>query len=149
MATTKQVSVKRKRSTTTSVLKRWFREFREAERAEKAAKSSREAVRDRFLEVLAREGYEDEKGHRYLDLGEEIDGVDKVCRQKAVSQPLNAERAEDFLTKKGLWKRASKVVRVVDEAALAKLVFEGEITNEEFQALFDRKESYRFIPVRN
>ncbi|MCA1783613.1 MAG: hypothetical protein ABR616_15715 [Dermatophilaceae bacterium] len=142
-----KVVKKRKRSTTGKVVGDWFRQFRTAEKEEKAAAARKAEIKKRFMDVLEREGYEDEKGHRYLDLPEEIDGVAKVCRQKRVSQGVNVQRAQEFLNERDLWKKATRVERVLDESKLAQLVFEGEVTQAEFDALIDRRESYAFIPV--
>jgi len=147
MAATKVVK-KRKRSTNTRILADWFRQFRTADAEEKAAQARKNEVKKRFLEVLEREGYEDDKGHRYLDLGEDIDGIEQVCRQKRVSQSINPQRAEEFLQDRDLWKKATRVERVLDESKLAQLVFEGEITQKEFDALIDVRESYAFVPVK-
>lgn len=148
MAATKTVIRTKKRSTTSKVLVDWFKQFRVAEKEEKDARARKEEVKLRFMEKLEAEGYEDEKGHRYLDLGEEVDGIEVVCRQKRVSQNINAERAHEFLEERGLWKKATRVERVLDETKLGKLVFEGEITREELDELIDRKETYAFTPVR-
>lgn len=148
MAATKTVIRTKKRSTTSKVLVDWFRQFRVAEKEEKDARARKEEVKLRFMEKLEAEGYEDEKGHRYLDLGEEVDGIEVVCRQKRVSQNINVERAHEFLEERGLWKKATRVERVLDETKLGKLVFEGEITREELDELIDRKETYAFTPVR-
>ena len=147
MTATKVVK-KRKRSTTTKVLADWFRQYRTAEKEEKAALARKNEVKARFMDVLEREGYEDEKGHRYLDLGEEIDGVETVCRQRRVSQSVNSERAEALLKERGLWKKATRVERVIDDAKLAQLVFEGEMTQKEFDALIDVRETPAFVPVK-
>lgn len=143
-----KVVKKRKRSTTSKVLADWFRQYRAAEKEAKTAGARKDEIKGRFMEVLEREGYEDEKGHRYLDLGEEVDGIEKVCRQKRVGQTINRERAEKLLKGRDLWRKATRVERVLDEQKLAQLVFEDEISQEEFDALIDRRETYAFTPVK-
>ena len=140
--------IRKKTGITKKVLTDWFRQYRTAEREEKTAKARKDEVKARFMEALEREGYEDEKGHRYLELGEEIDGIEKVCRQKRVGQSINTERAEKLLRERDLWKKATRVERVIDEQKLAQLVFEDELTQEEFDELIDRRETYAFTPVR-
>ena len=139
---------KQRRSTSNKVLSDWFRQFRVAEKEEKAAAARKAEIKARFMEKLEAEGYEDEKGHRYLDLGEEVDGIEVVSRQKRVSQGVNASRAQEFLVERDLWKAATRVERVLDESKLASLVFEGKITQDELDALVDRRESYAFVPVK-
>lgn len=139
---------KQRRSTSNKVLSDWFRQFRVAEKEEKAAAARKAEIKARFMEKLEAEGYEDEKGHRYLDLGEEVEGIEVVSRQKRVSQGVNAARAQEFLVERDLWKAATRVERVLDESKLASLVFEGKITQDELDALVDRRESYAFVPVK-
>lgn len=149
MAATKTVIRTKKRSTTSKTLVSWFKQFRVAEKEEKDARARKDEVKRRLMEKIEAEGYEDDKGHRYLDLGEEVDGIETLCRQKRVSQRIDPERAHEFLEERGLWKKATRVERVLDESKLGKLVFEGAITKEELDALVDRSETFAFVPVRS
>lgn len=69
-----------------------------------------------------------------------IAGVKRIIRH---SKSLNSERAEAFLRKKGMWEDCVIVVESLDENAVIRKNFDGEITDKELDALYDE----RFIPA--
>lgn len=151
MAETKRIvrsKNRRKGGLTKTTLATWFKQWTGADREAKAATARKNELRDRMLEAIEREGYEDDKGHVYLDLPEEIDGYSKIQRQRRVSQGLDHEATEELLKAKNLWKDCTRVVRVIDEEEVAKAVFDGRLTKEEWDSLIQTKETFAFVPVR-
>lgn len=150
-AATKRVVRRETRSKgglTKTAIATWFRQWITADHEAKSASARKNEMRDRFMEALQRQGYEDDKGHLYLDLPEEIEGFSKVCRQRRVSQGIDHEAAEKLLKSKNLWKDCTQVVRTLDESKVAQAVFEGKLTQEEFDSLVTRNETFAFVPVR-
>lgn len=150
-AATKRVVRRENRSKgglTKTAIAAWFRQWVTADHEAKAANARKSELRDRFMEALERQGYEDDKGHLYIDLPEEIEGYTKVCRQLRVSQSVDPDEAEALLKEKGLWKDCTDVVRVLNESKMAQMVFEGRLTQEEFDSTVKRKETPAFVPVR-
>lgn len=145
--TTKKVVRKGGRGLTKTTLATWFKQWTAADREAKTAAARKNELRDRMLEALEREGYEDDRGHLYLDLPEEIGGRTKICRQRRVSQRIDHEAAEKLLKKKKLWEDCTKVVRVLEEDLLAKAVFEGRLTQAEFESVKVTSETFAFTPV--
>lgn len=141
-------SNRQKGGLTKTALVTWFSQWNDVRSQKKALESREKELKDRLLEAVERYGYEDDKGHVYLDLPEEISGVSKLQRQRRVSQRLDEEKAEVLLKEKGLWKDCTRVVRVIDEEALAAAQFKGDLSESEFDSLIETKESYAFVPVK-
>ena len=117
---------------TKTALVTWFSQWSDVRSQKKALDSREKELKDRLMEAVEKYGYEDDKGHVYLDLPEEIAGVTKLQRQRRVSQNLDQEKAEKLLKKHGLWEDCTRVVRVIDEEALAAAQFKGDLSEEEF-----------------
>jgi len=145
---TKVLKRKKKGGLTKTALKTWVTQWSAADREAKAAKARADEVKKKLLSAINDHGYEDDKGHRYIDLDEPIDGIVGVCRQLRVRQGVDPAAAEEFLKDKDLWTAASTQVRVLDESKLAQLVFEKKITQSEFESLQTRTETPAFVPVR-
>jgi hypothetical protein len=142
------VRPKRKGGLTKTRLATWFTQWVGADREAKAATARKNELRDSMLEALEREGYTDDKGHAYLDLPEEVGGYTKIQRQRRVSQSLDNEGLEGFLKERELWMAATEVRREISEEKLARLVFEGKISEEDFKSFLVVKETFAFVPVR-
>lgn len=94
------------------------------------------------------EGTPDEKGHLWLSLPEDVDGITSLQRQRRVSQKLDEEAAERILKKKGLADRCYKMVPVVDESEIMSCLYEELLTEEEIDTMFPKSVSYAFLPSK-
>jgi hypothetical protein len=139
---------RRKGGITDSALVNMFRQHRAARHERESFQARETELKERLMATLETTGYVDEKGNRYLDLPEEVDGFSRLKRQRTEIVTRDDQRAEELLTKRGLWKDATVVVRVVDESKLASLVFEGKLSKKDFDSLFDTNERFSFVPVK-
>jgi hypothetical protein len=94
-------------------------------------------------------GTADEKGHIWLSLPEEVDGVISLQRQRRVAQKLDEEEARRILISKSLSDRCYKMVPVLDESEVMACLYEGLLTEEEIDTMFPKVVSYAFLPSKS
>lgn len=93
-------------------------------------------------------GEYDARGHRILELPEEVDGYVSLQRQRRVSQKLDPEEAERILKEKNLTDRCYKLLPVLDEDAVMSCLYEGLLTEEEIDTMFPKTETWAFVPLK-
>lgn len=102
-----------------------------------------------LMEFLASQGEVDEKGSRFFYVPEgEVEGITAIKREKRVSQVLDTDAAMALVKEKGLEAECIEMVPVLNEDALLAAAFDDRITDEEMGALYEDKESYAFILVK-
>lgn len=94
------------------------------------------------------QGDPDEKGHIWLGLPEEVDGVTALQRQRRVVQKLDEDTANAILRSKKLYDRCYKMVPVLDEAEVMACLYEDLLTEEEIDKMFPKSVTYAFIPTK-
>lgn len=113
-----------------------------------ALKDLRDGVKARLLVNVEMEGSEDDKGHDWLELPEDIDGVYGLQRQHRVKRVPDEEAIERILEAKGLYDLCVKTVETVDQDAIMGCHARGQITDEELDEMFPAKVSYAFVTVK-
>lgn len=96
-------------------------------------------LRDSLMEAVKVVGDPDDKGHLWMELDEEINGVHSVLAEKRVSQTLNEERAQEIIEERGLTERCTKMVRVVDHDEVMACLYEEALSEADVDEMFDRK----------
>ena len=96
-------------------------------------------LRDSLMEVVKVVGDPDDKGHLWMELDEEINGVRSVLAEKRVSQSLNEERALEIIEERGLTERCTQMVRVVDHDEVMACLYEEALSEADLDEMFDRK----------
>jgi hypothetical protein len=104
----------------------------------------RSSIQSELSDIVDEEGEPDEKGHIWLKLPFEVDGVTSLQRQRKVSQSLNEESANSILSEKGLSDRCYKMIPVLDEAEVMACLYEGLLAEDDIDAMFTKKVSYAF-----
>ena len=102
------------------------------------------SIQAELSDVVDEEGEPDEKGHIWLKLPFEVDGVTSLQRQRKVSQSLNEESASTILGEKGLSERCYKMVPMLDESEVMACLYEGLLEENDIDAMFTKKVSYAF-----
>lgn len=120
----------------------------------------REALEDResalkkdVQEYIDANGYEDDKGHIWLDLDEPVDvagfgTVKQLKRERRVSQSVDEDEAEAILKAKALWDQCTATIVVLDEEEIRKAHFKGELSDADIDAIFPSKITWAFKPVK-
>ena len=139
----------------------WLRQFCAIDNQVKTFAKRSQELRDKLMGALESVGWTDNSGHLHLELsepfedpagnGKKVSGAEAI---RNIRQNFNAERTEELLRKKGLYKPASeggciRLVAEIDEDALAAARFRGLISDEEYEGCIDRKSWYAFKPVRS
>ena len=109
-----------------------------------------------LMDFLAENGEEDSDGHRTYDLDEPVEyyqhksgkavpkHVTGILRQHRIISPLNEDRTMALLKRKNLVDECTEIQVVINEDALLAANYEGRITDEEMDALYDKKDQYAF-----
>jgi hypothetical protein len=107
------------------------------------------------MDFLEEQG-ELEDGHRTYTLDEPMEYfqqksgkaipklVTGILRQHRELSSLNEDRTMALLKRKNLLDKCTEVVVVLNEDAILAANYEGEITDEEMEALYDKKDQYAF-----
>ena len=96
-------------------------------------------LRDSLMESAKILGESDDKGHLWMELDEEINGVSAVLAERRVSQSLNEERALEVLERLGLTDRCTTMVRAVDHDEVMAARWDGLMTDDDLAEMFDNK----------
>lgn len=99
-------------------------------------------LRDSLMESVQALGLEDDKGHVFLALDDDIDGVTELVAERRVVQSINEEAAQDLLQEKGLLDRCTEMVRVVNQDEVMAARFDDLLTDDDVDAMFDIKVTY-------
>jgi len=122
----------------------WFRQWIEIKaNADQLAKRQKE-LRDWLCGAIEEQGYADDKGNLYLELPEEVEGFAGLKYERRVTPSLSAERAEALIKAKGLEKRCIVMVPEIDQEEIYKAHYEGLISQEELDSIFDINTTYAF-----
>lgn len=131
-----------------TTLLQWVREFSGLDGQIKALTKRKTEIRDRLSGVVEEHGEEDDKGHIWLNLNSEVEGIGSLKRERRVGQSMDEDRVERILAEKGLTERCMKQVPTLDEDEVMAAHFEGLISEAEIDSMFPKKVSYAFVPVR-
>lgn len=99
--------------------------------------------------LVDEEGEEDDKGHRWISLEQEVDGYKSLQRQRKVSQSLDEDAAMKLLTEKGLTERCYVLLPVLKEDEVMACLYEGLLTEDEVDTMFPKKITWAFIPSKS
>lgn len=102
---------------------------------DKRAKS----LRDSLMESVKVLGEPDDKGHLWMELDDEVNGVHSVLAERRVSQTLNEERAQEILAERELLDRCTKTVRVVDHDEVMACLYDELVSEADVDEMFDNK----------
>jgi hypothetical protein len=103
-----------------------------------------------FLSNLVEtEGEEDDKGHLWYTLEQEVDGYRSLQRQRKVSQSLDPAEATRILGAKGLAERCYSWEPVLKEDEVMACLYEGLLTEEDVDTMFPKKIVWAFLPSKS
>ena len=105
-------------------------------------------IKTELSELVDTQGEVDDKGHKWIQLPEEIEGYKALQRQRKVSRRINEEAARKLLVEKKLSSRCYKSVPVLDEDEIMSCLYEGLLTEEEIDQIFPSTISWAFVPSK-
>ncbi len=106
-------------------------------------------LKTELSDLVDKQGETDDKGHVWLPLPEEVDGVVSLKRERRVSQSLDMDAAILILTQKGLADRCIKPIPTVAEDEVMAALYEGKLTEEDVDAMFPKKITWAFITSKS
>ena len=101
------------------------------------------------MTVLEESGEADDKGNRFYHFPEPVDGVQGVKRERRLSQSLDEDAAMELIEKHNLQNSCLENIVVLNEDGLLAANFDGIISDKEMASLYDEKESFAFILVKD
>jgi len=125
-----------------------FREFISYKRRIDDLTKSQNDLKSELNEYVEEHGEEDDKGHLWVTLPEEVDGYVGMQRQRRVSQSLDMDTAIVLLTKKGLAQQCIKSIPTIDEDEVMACLYDGKLTEAEVDAMYPKKITWAFIPSK-
>lgn len=105
-------------------------------------------IKTELSEIVDSQGEFDSRGHKILELPEEVDGYVSLQRQRRVSQRLDEDEAKRIITDKNLTDRCYKLTPVLDEDAVMACLYEGLLTEEDIDTMFPKTETWAFVPLK-
>lgn len=91
----------------------------------------------------------DDRGHRVLNVTDDLVGEVRLTKQRRVSKTLDMDVAEEILKNKKIYDQCVKMVPVLDEGAIMSAFYEGHLTENDIDTMFAAKESYAFLVDNN
>lgn len=106
-------------------------------------------LRDELKAEVETSGYEDDKGHIWLEFPAPIDGYASLKSEKRVTELLNEEVAETILKKKGILEECLyQPPPQLDPDEIRKQFYAGNITKRELDRIFTQQVTYAFVPQK-
>lgn len=102
-------------------------------------------LKKRLSEAVDSSGKMNDRGHKVLEVSDDIKGSVKLMRQRKVSKTLDISVAEDILTKRGIKDACIKMIPMLDESAIMAAFYEDRLTEEDIDAMFPEKVTYAFL----
>jgi hypothetical protein len=109
---------------------------------------SQSEIKNELMEEVENNGVEDDKGHLWLELPEEVDGYVSLQRQRRVSQKLDMDAAVVLLATKGLADRCIKALPTVDEDEVMACLYEGKLSEKDIDTMFPKTVTWAFVPSK-
>lgn len=136
------------RKVTTNPLLMKVREYLTYKKKIDELSKAQSEVKNDLMEVVETQGQEDDKGHLWLELPEEVDGYVSLQRQRRVSQKLDMDAAVALLATKGLADRCIKAVPTVDEDEVMACLYEGKLSEKDIDTMFPKTITWAFVPSK-
>lgn len=105
-------------------------------------------AKKRLVDAVDQYGEIDGRGHKVLELPNEVAGVGKLTQQRRVSKTLDMDKAYEILESKGdesLLNDCIEYVPTIDEEAVMAAFYKGQLTEADIDAMFPAKISYAFL----
>jgi arginyl-tRNA synthetase len=111
--------------------------------------SRQKELREKLFAALDAEGLEDDKGNIQLELGEDINGIVRIEKQRRVSRKIDELKADDIIESNGLGDTVYVMTRTIDEDALRGAFDEGRITEDELDEMFPPKVTWALMTKKS
>jgi hypothetical protein len=124
------------------------REYVWLDRQIKQIEAQKAEIKKHLSEVVETDGEADDKGHIWLTLPTEVEGIASLQRQRRVSVRLDEDAAERILTEKNLVEECYETVKVVNQDAVMAALFDGALTEDDLDLMYPKQVTWAFVPVK-
>lgn len=120
-------------------LERLAEEYRRSKETLDAIEKRTNAIKKELSEAVDTFGDEDEKGHKWLKVGDTT-----LKRERRVSVSFDAKNAEEWARENGHWDNVKEVVEVLSEDKLLGLAWDDKALDEVVRGFYVEKETWAF-----
>lgn len=120
-------------------LQRVAEDYKKAKEAQEQFEKRTNALKKELSEAVDTYGTPDEKGSRWLDLGDF-----KLKRERRIQRSLDTSAVETWAKENGLWDDVKEVVEVLSEDKLLGLAWDHKDLEETIQSFYIEKEIWAF-----
>lgn len=125
-----------------------FRDYLKFKALADDTKARMDELKAELSRAVEEQGYEDDRGHQWYELEEQVGDFVSLQRQKRITKSLNEDTAYEILTNLGLRDKCVKKVEVLDEDAIMASLYDGTLTDEHIDAMFPSKVTWAFLPSK-
>lgn len=118
---------------------RLAQEYKKSKEALDMLTKRQNEMKAELVEAIKEQGYEDDKGHKWLKLGSM-----ELKYERRVSRSFDEFAADAWAHETGRWDELKRVVEMLDEDKLLALAWENEDVAETIQAFYVEKETWAF-----
>lgn len=118
---------------------RLAQEYKKSKEALDILTKRQNEMKAELVEAIKQQGYEDDKGHKWLKLGSM-----ELKYERRVSRSFNESAADAWAHETGRWDELKKVIELLDEDKLLALAWENEDVAETIQDFYVEKETWAF-----
>lgn len=131
-----------------SKIKTLFGEYIGIRKQRETMAKKEDELKKLLASIVETQGYTDDKGSEYVDFAQPIEGYSGLKRERRVIPVLNEEKALEILRQHKLYERCTRQVTVVDEDAVRVAMYDGKLTQDDIDAMFQYKISFAFVPKK-
>lgn len=126
-----------------------FKQYVTLDKQADLIKGRQDDLKKRLKSAIEVKGYEDDKGHKYFDFGDdEVPGFRGLKSEKRVYTTLDESVAEKILADKGILEQCQKTIVVLDEEEILKARYADLLTDDDIDAMYETKVSFAFKPLK-
>lgn len=129
-------------------LPQFFAEYLKAEEMAQIASKRAGEMKETLRRFLESEGYEDEKGSKWVDLPETVGGFNHLKNERRVSSTPNEDRIRAWLKRQGRLDEFIIQVPTLDVDAVLGMAFEEDIPERTVEGWYEESESWAFKKVK-
>lgn len=134
-----------KRALAEEDVRRYAEEYLKARRLAEEAQKRADAMKSTLVQHIVENGYTDDKGSQYIDVG--IPGCAKLKRERRLSQRFNEEKAAAWLERKGVYDEYTETIVVLSEDKILAAGWEKKIPERVIKGFYDDNEVMAFKVV--
>ena len=120
-------------------IKRLAEEFKRSKETLELMEKRHNDMKKQLSEAVDTMGYEDDKGHRWLKVGDM-----ELKRERRVSRSFDLAAAERWARDNGYWDDVKEVIEVTNEGNMLRLAWDNKDLADTVTGFYTEKETWAF-----